>query len=334
MSHRSSRPTFCRAGFSLIELVVVIAIIGMLVGLFFPAIQAARASARRMSCSNNLRQFGLALSLYHDARKSFPPGMIIHGPGKFARSHLLLLPYLEQSNVSKLADPSKPAVLQPKEVLEGRIPIFECPSDTIHQTRNPHLERLGLPPVRWALSSYGESKGYNDAICFSSMLGPPPITAESGIFDNNSRVNLTEIRDGTSHTFAIGEAAGGYSLTVGLGSKKPFDLIAGHAWSVGIWCSKALVDAGAPFASGMCSTVERLNKPLATDSMAVLRQLHNCTPSYRGGPHHVSNFRSFHSGNGYFLLADGSVQFVKETIDMRAYRAFSTIQGAEPVALD
>ena len=340
MRNSVSHPTLYRAGFTLVELLVVIAIIGILVGLLLPAVQAARAAARKMSCSNNLRQYGLALTNYHGVKRTFPPGIVMSSPLQSATADLLLLPYFGLPNLANLADPTKPAILQPKAVLETRVSVFECPSDTIHKTRHPGLERLGFPAIEWAQSSYGYCKGWNDAICFTApvpLLRPPRVTSDSGIFDNNSRVRISDILDGTSNTFAMGEAAAGTALAVGIGSEIPTGFNGGRSWAIGMWSSKRLVDAGAPFASCLCSTVEPLNRSKAkfsTDSMAVIAQLHNCTPSYDGGPHHVSNFRSFHHGGAFFLMADGSVHFIDDSIDLKIYRALSTIQGGEPVTLE
>jgi prepilin-type processing-associated H-X9-DG protein len=94
------------------------------------------------------------------------------------------------------------------------------------------------------------------------------------------------------------------------------------------------VSAGFIFAGGKCSTVERLNKNPVTDSVHAVLQTFDCTPSFRGGPHWVTNFRSFHPGGANFLHADGSVRWTKETIAMPTYRALSTIQGGELISAD
>ena len=84
-----------------------------------------------------------------------------------------------------------------------------------------------------------------------------------------------------------------------------------------------------------CSTVEPLNKEVVTDSLlAGPADVFNCTPSIEGGPHRVSNFRSFHRGGAFFLMADGSVHFIHDSIDMKVYRALSTIQGGDIAVLD
>jgi prepilin-type processing-associated H-X9-DG protein len=91
---------------------------------------------------------------------------------------------------------------------------------------------------------------------------------------------------------------------------------------------------GFVYSGNKCSTVERLNKNPVTDSVHDVANTFNCTPSFQGGPHWVTNFRSFHPGGANFLFADGGVRWVKETIAMPTYRALSTIQGGELVSAD
>jgi prepilin-type processing-associated H-X9-DG protein len=92
------------------------------------------------------------------------------------------------------------------------------------------------------------------------------------------------------------------------------------------------VSAGFIFAGGKCSTVERLNKNPVTDSVHDVSNTFDCRPSFRGGPHWVTNFRSFHPSGANFLFVDGSVRWTAQTIAMPAYRALSTIQGGEIIS--
>ena len=127
---KRSRRTVVSTPFTLIELLVVIAIIGILVALLLPAIQAAREAGRRASCSNNLRQIGVALHNYHDTHGSFPPGAI-HPTGVTSKSwsiHARLLAFLEEENLQDLIDWSAPYSAQ-GEVTRTRIDAYICPSD-------------------------------------------------------------------------------------------------------------------------------------------------------------------------------------------------------------
>ena len=123
-----------RPGFTLVELLVVIAIIGVLVALLLPAVQAAREAARRMQCTNNLKQMGLALQNYHSARGHFPPGALIEGacckePSKTGWS-LEILPYMENQNLYDLLDPDVTIGHDNnKQLRESEAPGYACPSD-------------------------------------------------------------------------------------------------------------------------------------------------------------------------------------------------------------
>jgi len=124
-----------RTGFTLVELLVVIAIIGILVGLLLPAVQAAREAARRMSCSNNVRQIGLATMNYEAALKRFP-GLL--GSSTYS-AQARILPYMEQNSLHDLINYNRPLLLGPvfaarfdpalANVISQRIPTFLCPSD-------------------------------------------------------------------------------------------------------------------------------------------------------------------------------------------------------------
>ena len=329
-----------RSAYTVVELLVVISIIGILVGMLMPAIQSAREAARRMQCSNNLRQFGLALQNYESVHQVLPPAIVLgdnpQNPFRpfISRSHLLLLPYFEQGNLAQLADPTVPAADQPISVLQAQVAVFHCPSDPPRTVQLPSLTRIGYPET-YATSSYGECKGYDDSICTTTGKGfvPPGPNNESGIFYSyNTKVRTNDISDGSSNTIAIGEAASGFNLAFGLGSKQRTEVTAGHSWAIGIPAASPGIALGIHFASGMCSTVEKLNKGPVTDSSSDILHPFDCRPSYRGGPNYVSNFRSFHKGGAYFLFGDGHVSFISESIDEKVYHALSTMRGGDAVS--
>ncbi len=189
-----------RRAFTLIELLVVIAIIAILIGLLLPAVQKVREAANRMRCANNLKQMGLALHGYHDSHGSFPPGVVADTSdlrnGK--RSGLVfLLPYLEQEALYQRYDfrlPWKaPANLA---AVQTRVPVFLCPSGPNEVPQDGGV--AGAP------TDYAFCKGAQAYLCRSGAIRPG-----AGLFDVNSARRIADVLDGTSQTFAMGEAVSG-----------------------------------------------------------------------------------------------------------------------------
>ncbi len=188
-----------RRGFTLVELLVVIAIIGILVALLLPAIQSARSAARRMSCSNNLKQLALACHTYHDVHYKFPPSMIYDQDPDCSRYFswsVQILPQLEQSSVYEAMNLNinglyglNASVNAPYVTL--LLPMMQCPSDP-HGGVYSNPAALTLEP---ATTNYLASRG--------SVRFP---LAGDGVFpDRNVSVRIAEITDGTSSTLLIGE---------------------------------------------------------------------------------------------------------------------------------
>jgi prepilin-type N-terminal cleavage/methylation domain-containing protein len=231
----SQRRVKQRVAFTLVELLVVIAIIGVLVALLLPAIQAAREAARRSNCVNNMKQFGIALSNYHDTLRTFPAGGCVNKAsslvggippdGVFAAPHTMLLPYFEEEGLRGLYDQKRDWWHQNPKVVATVIPVFACPSSG---GDNPLLDKL--LQVIWivggvhnnynelGITNYVFCKGVNDAYCLGHRNrppGPPYVPSnERGMFDFNWAVNVRKITDGLSNTIAMGEAAHGPSWPV------------------------------------------------------------------------------------------------------------------------
>ncbi len=199
-----------RAGFTLVELLVVIAIIGVLVGLLLPAVQAAREAARRMQCSNNLKQIGLALHNYASTYQEALPNNGYPRTGGYPNDFsplARLLPFIEQANLENLVDygiymghpalVDLPIKLQPAAAT--RLPIFECPSDA-----NAALHNLALPSgavIQIAGTSYAMNQGSGE----DGVFHPGNGTASNGLCWVGSKTKLRDLTDGTSHTLVFAE---------------------------------------------------------------------------------------------------------------------------------
>ena len=332
-----SKEARTRSGFTLVELLVVISIIGVLVALLLPAVQAAREAARRSICENNLKQFGIAILNHHNARRMFPAGAWIRmeatGPKILNNANVALLPYFEEGVVESQWKRDLQYWEQSASILETPIALFTCPSNGFQVVTDPLFDSLGVPVgTQLATTDYAYSKGVNDAWC----LGDYPLE-ERGVFTlllegKQQPVAIREITDGTSHTLAMGEAAGGENWPM---CRKPGCTEAeGHTfanmpWMIGNLGNDSIADGGYVAASIFAATIDPLNKRPVTSSIVNEPSIFDCRSSIHGGPHSTSNFRSDHSGGAQFLFCDGSVHFLSESTEIPLYRALSTYAGDE-----
>ncbi|APZ92386.1 DUF1559 domain-containing protein [Fuerstiella marisgermanici] len=366
------RPAVNR-GFTLIELLVVIAIIAILIALLLPAVQQAREAARRTQCRNNLKQFGIALHSFHDVYNAFPVGDRARTAGDgfcYTENHptTALLPYFDQANLYNAEGVVDDwyAAAEDSEIEKTVLTMAICPSATngpLNFVANwgPEGDDIDGSGTFGAMH-YAFCKGVNDswAIDFddadesagyrSDNNGRPasgtkkgythgPIPAsEKGAFNRGLKVRIAEISDGTSNTFAMGEAAGGsnWPLCRGVGCTDP-DILGKRFPANSGWIIAQPADEDVPLVLGTSnfgSTMEPLNKWPVTDSYMALGGDRRVTQrdtrsSANGGLSSTSNFRSEHTGGGTFLLCDGSARFVSENIDLGVYRGLSTIAGGE-----
>ena len=230
-----------RTAFTLVELLVVIAIIGILIALLLPAVQAAREAARRMQCSNNLKQYGLALHNYHDSMKSFPAGQ--SGPkvyranglltgnvyeyqsGTFS-ANLFLLPYMEQSarydGYMALKQPATGMLPVPcieagvaslteyTSALCGTLSMFSCPSDAAGGSPSYYQQHLRSNYVFSVGESAGYGESYNRWTENTSAASYPYVYSNlecRGMFGALKWYSFGGIPDGSSNTIGMSEAA-------------------------------------------------------------------------------------------------------------------------------
>ena len=281
-----SRTTRSRSGFTLVELLVVIAIIGILVALLLPAVQAAREAARRMSCSNNLKNIALAAHNYHDTYKTFPSGQIYKQPNNGAflpgwSYAAQLLPFIEQGSVSAQLDYTVEMNKTPnKEIVGVMLGIFSCPSSEKDETKV-------YQGVTYGTSSYvGCSGAFNDSMLASwevTNKGYSLSKVQNGIFGRNTKCKMGAITDGTSNTIMLGEVRW-YAYT----------------WDAR-WVGSAKNRGGYHGADSTLAATRSANRkinPPDSASKVVRRE----------------GFSSDHPGGAQFALADGSVRFISETI--------------------
>jgi prepilin-type processing-associated H-X9-DG protein/prepilin-type N-terminal cleavage/methylation domain-containing protein len=343
-----------RTAMTLVELLVVIAIIGILMALLLPAVQRVREAANRIACVNNLKQIGTALHHYHDALGSFPPGYTVSGTDNLEMGayggFIPLLPFLEEDNWFRRWDPNHLWYEPPNDALMPfEVKVFYCPSNRTGGFIDTSflVPFAGRPLPNVAACDYLLSKGANAALCEYTQV--PPLAR--GVFDVNTQTRLTDITDGTSNTFAVGEGAG-HNPRFGLRhfyqeTGPAQDLFPGQpklidqSWSAGPMATRALHSTG--LLGGSCLGVtaergghadpfdERMNNPYG---LPALDYNNGCTNSGTapGTYDTISGFRSAHPGGCNFLFCDGSVRFVRETVTPDAYRALSTMAGGEVVS--
>ena len=333
-------------GFTLVELLVVIAIIGVLVALLLPAIQAAREAARRAQCTNNMKQLGLGLQNYHGVHHQFPSGSTLGAfPDVLTGAAIEILPYLEQANLTNLFDPNEQWENQRADVSATPIPLFDCPSTSEENPkRHPILEGV-VDNDTYGTMDYAFSKGASDAFCLTAPLrdpGPGDMPAQlRGAFDIEWGASIKTMTDGTSNTFAMGEASGSPNWHVCHGAGCTVaDLVpdgsglsptAWQGWIIPEPNSSSFFAGGLIVTSMYGCTIDPMNKYPVTDTFIEVTNLF-FPPGCPRTTDSVSNFRSDHPGGCNFLYADGSVHFLSEGIDIFTYRALSTISGDEVAA--
>lgn len=312
-------------GFTLVELLVVITIIGVLISLLLPAVQAAREAARKMQCVNNFKQVGVAMHAYHAARSCFPPGTIstyaLHSPCVAAPAGLpsgycgwgwgtFVLPYMDQQAIYDMFDfrgdtfgygsPGNPNNLV---VCAKRLSVYICPSDPengelINYTDASYSPSSGIPPHSPnPLEDLGMTNlvGIADSNnFFCSQYAFKQFGEADGVLANIGVCTASDIADGLSNTLMIGEAT--YD---GPGQHQ------GRPWA--FWA--------------ISSTGQGINGANTIPGGAQLS-------SYPGNSLYPNYWlSSYHPGGCNFLLADGSAHFLSQNIDQNLLRSLTTCAG-------
>jgi prepilin-type N-terminal cleavage/methylation domain-containing protein/prepilin-type processing-associated H-X9-DG protein len=353
-----SRP---RSAFTLVELLVVIAILAILMGLLLPAVQNVRSAAARAACANNLKQLGLALHNYHDAAGRFPGGVVVTGATNLlddghATGLTYLLPHLEQANLRNLYRIDLPWHDAANSAAVGtRVKVFYCPANRADGGLDlaPIAAQWNFPlPPFAAGTDYAFSKGANAGIGLdptkppAAVRGPFGVAVRDGDRVVKGTVTITELADGTSNTLAMGDAAGGNAgfpvRDLSDSAKTAADPFTGRpALLEQSWGATGFADRSHPWYAGVLAVTAQFGLPPDPRDEPMNRS--PGTPTVYGsdssgfnqsGRDFVSGFRSLHVGGCNFLLCDGSVRFLRESIDPATYRALSTHAGGEVVPGD
>ena len=324
-------------GFTLVELLVVIAIIGILIGMLLPAVQQVREAARRIECSNKMRQMTLGMLSYESAHQNFPPGItgnaLLNNGINWSG---IILPFVEQDSLFEVlsrqtnnfttfnsGQGSTPPIwvggANPDTAAEV-LPIFHCPSDEMEERNNvrgrstgtngPALEHgksnyIGVLGPRLSVSSLRLVEDLSNITIDQTGPVEDQLTLQfPGMLFLNSEVSFGEVTDGASNTFLIGERDGGI---IGPDSS---GLIRQRAAAT--WC-------GTRWAQGLNQCLG----PTSSEPEFTINSQVNTSVS------RFTALSSLHPGGANFGRADGSVEFVAETISGRLYEEMGTKSGGE-----
>lgn len=354
-----------RKGLTLIELMVVIAIIGIVLGLTLVAVQMARESARRSQCSNNFRQIGIALLNYHELLGSLPPAVIWAPYGEplgegllpigiidrvaktgqisndtiYANWLIMLLPQLEQT---MRYDSTKPVSAPSNATLRStRLQVVLCPSDANNDEPFERGLALGLTDNLYARGNVAINVGPDGNCAGPGTTNEPCVNGffvsgldfkknnaqvwGSGIAGVNKSFNLSAVTDGASNTIAIDE------IRAGLDPLDPRG-----AWALGQVGSSVIARHGIFSASGHPNPCDGAEEFIACGALTekmegrLKSECMTCRQALASGELNVKGAaRSMHPGGVNVLALDGAVHFVNDSIDPTLWHALHTRDGGE-----
>ncbi len=345
-----------RKGFTLVELLVVIAIIGILVGLLLPAVQAAREAARRMQCSNNLKQIGLAMHNYESAYKSLPPGSAFYGGpnggyyqvaspnerfagNRYQRASMnaLILPFIEQANLfntmegmrfptneARVPDPNNPAG---GELYRGlRLSHLICPSDT-NPGRNANVRGRAsrIQPSNYQTCE-GPTHVNNSPTCACPLLSEFNKLEVPGS-NHNKPAGCFSRRGGIPPTGASGNP--GFICTFGAISDGTSNtILVGEI--IADWSNHARNGWSHANRHGIVTQIP-INWRTEYPNLAAALAAGKTGCEARCNWNTEVGFKSRHTGGAQFVLGDGSVQFLSQNIDMIMYQRLGNRADGEVV---
>jgi prepilin-type N-terminal cleavage/methylation domain-containing protein/prepilin-type processing-associated H-X9-DG protein len=308
-------------GFTLIELLVVIAIIAVLIALLLPAVQAAREAARRAQCINNFKQLGLAFHNYHQAVGSFPLGAIANAPNWPDQPSLRtpwpmqILPYLEETTLGNafnyslgIAGPGWSGTYANFPTVTGtRLTVLNCPSDSPSYLYYPWRVKMNIGG-NWGNTNLGQL----------NIGNPSPTNPTAGVLNLKAPLTLNLVRslsdftDGSSNTLLLSELIQAHDIN---------DMRSE-------WWNEVDMDF-------MTYTTPNSSTPdLLTCCCASYPQMNEPCIQAGGWNDLFMASRSRHPGGVNSLFADGSVKFIKNSINLYTWRALSTCSGGEVVSSD
>jgi prepilin-type N-terminal cleavage/methylation domain-containing protein len=322
-----------RQGFTLVELLVVLAVIAILSALLLPAIQKVREAANRTRCENNLKQIGLALHNYHDTYEAFPPGgqtTAVPLPANLTCNNLsgsatscqapwtvLILPFMEQKNVYASYVTSTAASVGPSFASFQGLPFdsgaanysnqflrnkaFECPTDPRNTGSNAISDYFACQGGGATAGSTATGAGNSGRVFFNN-----------GIFYANSKTRVADVLDGMSNTLLVGES----KYMVAKSSPNSAGATAYQTWDCGL---RASAGAASSIATNLCAAMNPINstvvsaaRPVTTFDIA------------------TSTYGSYHEGGAFFTLGDGSVTFLMDNINLSLFRSLGARADGNP----